>query len=86
MTPHPHPKDGYWCTCISLKIFSTPGHRNKTLVYRIDYQERTNDYRKFHDPKAKDLVLECGRISHMVKVYYFFKNLLLYSQTNSVYK
>ena len=29
---------------------------------------------------AGALVLECGHISHIVEMHYFFKNLLLYSQ------
>ena len=31
-------------------------------------------------PRAGVLVLGCGHISHIVKKYYFFNNLLLYSQ------
>ena len=34
---------------------------------------------KFHDPRAGVLVLGCGHISHIVKIHYFFKN-LIYSQ------
>ena len=33
----------------------------------------------FKTPRAGVLVLGCSHISHIVKVYYFFKNLLLYS-------
>ena len=36
--------------------------------------------RKFHDPRAGVLVLERGRLSYIVNMHYFFKNLLLYSQ------
>ena len=34
----------------------------------------------FMTPRARVLVLGCSHMSHIVKVYYFFKNLLLYSQ------
>ena len=34
----------------------------------------------FMTPRARVLALGCGRISHIVKMHYFFKNLLLYSQ------
>ena len=34
----------------------------------------------FMPPEAGVLVLRCGHISHIVKIHYFFKNLLLYSQ------
>ena len=34
----------------------------------------------FMTPGAGVLVLGCGNISHIVKLHYFFKNLLLYSQ------
>ena len=34
----------------------------------------------FMTPGAGVLVLGCGHISHIVKMHYFFKNLLLFSQ------
>ena len=34
----------------------------------------------FMTPGAGVLVLGCGHLSHLVKMHYFFKNLLLYSQ------
>ena len=34
----------------------------------------------FMTPGAEVLVLGCGHVSHLVKIHYFFKNLLLYSQ------
>ena len=34
----------------------------------------------FTTPGAGVLVLGCGHLSHIVKMHYFFKNLLLYSQ------
>ena len=34
----------------------------------------------FHDPRVRGSVLGCGHISHIVKMHYFFKNLLVYSQ------
>ena len=34
----------------------------------------------FMFPGAGVLVLGCGHLSHIVKMHYFFKNLLLYSQ------
>ena len=34
----------------------------------------------FITPGAGVLVLGCGHISHIMKMHYFFKNLLLYSQ------
>ena len=34
----------------------------------------------FMTPRAEVLVIGCGHISHIVKMQYFFKNLLLYSQ------
>ena len=33
----------------------------------------------FMTPRAGDLVLGCGYISHIVKMHYLFKNILLYS-------
>ena len=33
----------------------------------------------FHDPRVRGSVLGRGHISHIVKMHYFFKNLLLYS-------
>ena len=35
----------------------------------------------FMTPGAGVFMLGCGHISHIVKVHYFFKNLLLYSHT-----
>ena len=35
---------------------------------------------KFYDPRAEVFVLGRGHISYIVKMHYFFKNLLLYSQ------
>ena len=37
----------------------------------------------FMTPGAGVLVLGCGHISHIVKMHYFFKNLLLYSCASS---
>ena len=34
----------------------------------------------FMTPRAGVLMLGCGHISHIVKMHYFFKNLLLYFQ------
>ena len=34
----------------------------------------------FMTPRAGVLVLGCGYMSHIVKMHYFFKNLLLYIQ------
>ena len=34
----------------------------------------------FMTPGAGALVLGCGHISHIMKMHYFFKNLLLYFQ------
>ena len=34
----------------------------------------------FMTPRAGVLVLGCGHISYIVKMHYYFKNLLLYSQ------
>ena len=37
----------------------------------------------FMTPGAGVLALGCGHISHIVKMHYFFKNLLLYSSASS---
>ena len=42
-------------------------------------KEGSNKIINFMTPRAGVLVLGCSHISHIVKVYYFFKNLLLYS-------
>ena len=34
----------------------------------------------FMTPRAGVLAIGCGHFSHIVKIHYFFKNLLLYSQ------
>ena len=35
----------------------------------------------FMTPRVGFLVLRCDHISYIVKIYYFYENLLLYSQT-----
>ena len=76
---------------ISIEFFfSTPRHRSDKLVYtarndrndaRNDDQERSNKIVNFMTPRAGVLVLGHVHVSHIVKMHYFFKNLLLYSQT-----
>ena len=44
-------------------------------------KERSTKLVNFMNPGTGDLVLGCGHISHIVKIHYFFKDLLLYSQT-----
>ena len=43
-------------------------------------KERSTKNINFMSPGAGVLVLGCGHLSHIVKMHYFFKNLLLYSQ------
>ena len=43
-------------------------------------KERHTKIVNFMTPQAGVFVLGCGHISHIVKMHYFFKNLLLYSQ------
>mgnify|MGYP003683363347 CR=1 FL=1 len=52
----------------------------KYNVYSNDDHKKVHQNCKFHDPRAGVLVLGRGQISHIVKMHYFFKNLLLYSQ------
>ena len=69
---------------ISIEFFfSTPRHGSDKLVYtaRNDDQERSNKIVNFMTPRAGVLVLGHVHVSHIVKMHYFFKNLLLYSQT-----
>ena len=42
------------------------------------FKERSTKNVNFITPRAGFLVLSCGHISHIVKIHYFFKNLLLY--------
>ena len=44
-------------------------------------KENSNKIVDFITPEAKLPVLGCDHISHIVKMHYFFKNLLLYCQT-----
>ena len=37
---------------------------------------------KFHDPSASAFVQGCGHMSHTVKIYYFIKHFLFYTQSN----
>ena len=46
-------------------------------------KEGSTKFVNFMTPGAGVLVLECGHISHIVKMHYFFKNLLLYSQAQN---
>ena len=48
--------------------------------YVMDDKGRGNKIVNFMTPGAGVLVLGRGHISHRVKMHYFFKNLLLYSQ------
>ena len=57
-----------------------PGAWFRQTVYSNDDQGRVYQNCNFHDPRAGVLVLNLGQISHIVKIHYFFKNLLLYSQ------
>ena len=43
-------------------------------------KERSTKIVNFMTLWTGDLVLRCGHLSHIVKMYYFFKDLLLYSQ------
>ena len=45
-------------------------------VYRKDDQGRVYKYCKFYDPKSKGFILRRGHFSRIVKMQYFFKNLL----------
>ena len=45
-------------------------------MYNNDDQGRVYLNCNFHDPGAGVLMLGCGHISHIVKMHYFFKNLL----------
>ena len=72
--------------CFFKIVISIPrldSHKLSTctgLVYSNDNEERVYLNCKFHDPGVVVLVLGRGHISHIVKMHYFFKNLLLYSQ------
>ena len=66
---------------MSLKIFfSTQGHRsNKLCILVMMTMEVSTKIVTFMTPGAGVLAIGCGHISHIVKMHYFFKN-LLYSQ------
>ena len=57
-----------------------PGIDQTNQVCRNDDQGRATKIVNFMTPGAGVLVLGCGHISHIVKLRYFFNNLLLYSQ------
>ena len=61
-----------------FSLFQGMIHTN--YVYSNDDQAKVYQICKFHDPKAGVLVLGCGHINHKMKMHYFFKNPLLYSQ------
>ena len=52
--------------------------KNKCIVMmtKVESTKTVN----FMTPRGRDSVLGRGNISHVVKMYYFFKNLLLYTQ------
>ena len=52
--------------------------QTKYVVMMI--KEGSTNIVNFMTPGARVLVLGRGQISHIVKMHYFFKNLLLYSQ------
>ena len=86
MTPTPGGCDFWGKKCkiavFLYKIFfSTQGawfRQTKCIVMMT--KEGSTKTVKFMTPGAEVLVLGCGHISHIVKLHYFFKNLLLYSQ------
>ena len=53
----------------------------QTMYIVMMTKEGSTKILTFITPGAGVLALGCGRISHIVKMHYFFKNLLLYSQS-----
>ena len=79
-----------WCGHIShivkmhyffknLLLYSQAYIRQTKYIVLIN-KEGSTKIVTFMTPGAGVLVLGCGHISHIVKMHYFFKNLLLYSQ------
>ena len=63
----------------NLLLYSGAWFR-KTKYIVMMTKERSTKIVNFMTPWAGVLALGCGHISHIVKIHYFFKNLLLYSQ------
>ena len=65
-----------------FKILSPllPGIKQTNYVYSIDDQEGCTKIVNFMSTGAGVLELGCGHLNHIVKMHYFFKNLLLFSQ------
>ena len=57
-------------------FFSTRRHRSVVMMTKEGSTKTIN----FMTPWAGVLVQGCGHISHIVKMHYFFNNLLLYTQ------
>ena len=55
--------------------------KRKTEGIMIMYHEGSTKFVNFMTTRAGILVLGCGHIKDIVKIHYFYKNLLMYSQT-----
>ena len=64
---------------IFFNLYSGAWFRQTKCIVMMTKGESTKIV-NFMTPGAGVLALECGHISHIVKIHYFFKNLLLYSQ------
>ena len=61
-----------------------PGIDETNQVCSTDDQDGSTKIVNFMTPGAGVLVQGRGHISHIVKMYYFFKNLLLYSEPHTI--
>ena len=63
----------------NLLLFSQAKIKQTKYIVMMN-KEGSSKIVTFMTPRAEVLVLGCGHISHIVKMHYFFKSLLLYSQ------
>ena len=63
----------------NLQLYSQ-AYIRKTKYLVVMTKEGSTNIINFMTPVAGVFVLGCGHISHIVKMHYFLKNLLLYSQ------
>ena len=63
----------------NLLLFSQAKIKQTKYIVMMN-KEGSSKIVTFMTPRAEVLVLGCGHISHIVKMHYSYKNLLLYSQ------
>ena len=78
-------KDNFGVKCLKLMYFLKILFYSQALIRQTKYvvmmtNEGSTKIVNFMTPGAGVLLLGRGHVSHLVKMHYFFKNLLLYSQ------